>query len=654
MLIRSSPGLQAREALRRREEEAARNDHEAKLDELAVQIEDATRKTQRLRARRDQLAQSAESTARLRVKRQDLTAKEQHLKSLITGNRTAIEGALGVAPGVSVTQLPAGDVVRMLQQGLAEKKGEMDDVERRATGAAREAAVKESEVAARRGEVEKLEREERAIQRDLDGLMGGASGAPSQAASLDKKVEDLERELREEDEIQQVAGHLRTFWEKQQKKGRKNNACGVCLRAFRGDDDSAAFFSHCQAEVRKCVAIQEQDAGAREAQRRKLEAFKVAQPRWARLRELQLTALPEAREALGRAEEEARALRAAAESAEVAAEMARAEFAQADAVASGVGGEIERAERDLAALREEISELEARAGPRSGADDIEAVSRELDSEETRRATLEREREGVMRAQAAARDALQGVHNAWRDAKEELAGVRARVKEAEDLRARLSEAESERERAVEEETWLRSEEEPLGGRRTELQRERERRRGAAARSERSMEEAVGSVRSVLSRAQQACDLADSAARKGAAEELRRLEKEIARQKAGQAGAEKEVEDLREKLEALTQTDMQADAMRKEIQAVIDIKRAERDVSALGRQVQEALAEQAAIGDPRGLREEAEAAGGRLEKARRNRNLSEGALKTVQLQLNRTRESLRGAEYRNIDEKFRSKR
>lgn len=58
--------LQAREVLMRKQQELSEQDLESRADELVLQVADATRKAQRLRARRDQLAQAAASTARLR------------------------------------------------------------------------------------------------------------------------------------------------------------------------------------------------------------------------------------------------------------------------------------------------------------------------------------------------------------------------------------------------------------------------------------------------------------------------------------------------------------------------------------------------------------------------------------------------------------
>jgi len=525
----------AKDALSRRDEEAASQDLDARLDALALQVEDATRKTHRLRSRRDQLQQAAQSTARLRVKRQDLQSKEQQLRSIVTGGRSKVEAALGVPAGTDLHAMGTAALVATLRGRAGAAREAAEAAEREAQGLAREAASKEAGLRHKRAEVAALGAEEERVKADLDALMGVATrGQPGELSQggFEERVRALEEEVVETKSSMALGGGMADVWGTMLEKGRKKHRCELCKRGL-SEAEVPGYERECQKLRQK--AIDYQGAGRRaelDDKEGTLRQFQAAQPKWARLRDLQMALLPRARDEERALADACAALRARLEEAEALAEGERAGAVLAETVAAEVGGPLERTEEEVRALRKEVDDLAVLAGAAGAADDLDAVTASLDAEEQRRAGLEREREALMRAQASARDAHQAAQNAWRDAREEVTRTQAAAEEAKRLREQARALAAEGEAAAAECEQQRAAERPLQEQARALEADRKRLRGEHRAAEEAAEEKERGVRQVADRARQLRQQCDAMAAKGSAEELRKVNEEIERRKAQQ--------------------------------------------------------------------------------------------------------------------------
>ena len=468
------------------------------------------------------------------------------------------------------------------------------------------------------------------------------------------------------------------------------------------------YVTFCERERARLQESWQQGDAEVSADQRQMERFKLAQPLWARLREVQQSLLPDARTRVAELEAELARHKERQEEADGAAEQARGRARRAAEAAAGVGAEARRLAKEAAALREEVGELEARAGAAGGpVGDAEAVSRELEAEEARRTSLEREREEAMRQLAALKDAVVAAGNAWRDAKEETAGVQARglagttwlgcmhsggaesggllvgpvsyrrlscrfvrfaalvglfspvcpqarLREGDALREQLAEVERERASALAEAEKAGAAEAPLEARREEARAQRAQERDAAARAEAAGEERLRAARAVLDRVRQAAEAVAALEKRGAAGQLAALGRELQRQEGAQRALEEEMRALQADLDGMAQSVSETEAIRKAMQEAVDLRRLEKDVAALGARVRAALEQREAVGDARDIQQAVARADAASREAQHTLSMAEGAQATVRHQAQRAKEELADVKYRDVDERYRAQR
>jgi DNA repair protein RAD50 len=512
----------ADEAQREFEERRAANAGAATAEELEKRAEalaSLDRRLAKLRQEQDLAAVAGENATKVRLKREELFAKEEAVKSLLESRAGRFADVFGGEP------TPPPERIKERLRAVVDARVAVAEAARRDASAAAvaadsaAAATRAAQGALARAKAEAAEAERRA-EEDADALAGGASApAPPRDASAsggpfggyEARVSEIESRLTAREADLTVLGNLTQVYTSFAQSANEHRACPVCQQSLA---DVAAFTETVRQTV-ESVPAQEATARAEAASLRETRArLQRLAPVAARHATLVTKTIPEAETAVVAAEEEAARARAAAAAAEEAFEVASSDHAAAASLVEDADAAT-RLAAEAEALRAAVASLERSFAPGSStqqsvpldrpagtqqtvgtqraraqtARSVTEIGADVEDAELRRAALEREREALARRKERQDQELLSLERQARDLREDRVRVSAQAERRAELMRELEEIKRGDAAAAAEAARLEAERAPRRAARDALAREREAARAAARAAEAEADAAV---------------------------------------------------------------------------------------------------------------------------------------------------------------------
>ena len=499
------------------------------LEKKAEALASLDRRLAKLRQEQDLAAVAGENATKVRLKREELFAKEEACKSLLESRAGRFADVFGGEPA------PPPERVKERLRAVVDVRAAAAEAARRGASAAAvaadgaAAATRAAQGALARANAEAAEAERRA-EEDADALAGGAGQTPPSGASAaggdgsapaargpfagyDARVSDIEARLKTKEADLTVLGNLSQVYTSFAASANEHRACPVCQQSLA---DVAAFTETVRQTVAS-VPAQEATARSETAALRETRArLQRLAPVAARHAALVTKQIPEATTAVVAAEEAETRARAAAARAEEAFEAASSDHAAAASLVEDADA-VTRLAAEAEALRAAVATLERSfattgglgvfstqqtvgvgtntqqtVGTQRGAQtarSVSAIGADVEDAELRRAALEREREALARRRERHDQELLSLERQARDLREERVRVSAQADRRAELMRELEEIKRGDAAAAAESARLEAERAPRRAARDALERERASARVSARAAETECDDAV---------------------------------------------------------------------------------------------------------------------------------------------------------------------
>ena len=479
----------------------------AELERVAETTDQLDRQLSKLRAEQDRAAAAGENATKVRLKREELFAKEEAYRALAdsrAGRFAAVFGDVSAVPAPENLKAKLKEFIDARAAALetarvaasaADAAADTAATEVTASRAAVDARVAEAADAVRAADVEGDLVPRRAAEGSDDTLpaVPDRHRFAEYAAAVsrtDEAVARLEADLT-------VTRNLSNVYESFARSAGETRQCPVCRRgleqveAFRAD--MMGKISTLPEEARRVEA----EAEALRGRRERLRALAPAAAAHAALVE---RTIPESLAAVVAAENRAANADAAASAARVAADVAKRDHATAAALAEDadavcrLAGDAERLRREVADLERSFGASQFTQTQPPGASGmgatqafaparaVSAIGADIEEVEARRSTAEREREALTRRRERAEQEVVQLERNARDLREEHMRISARAEKRAALKRELSDIERDEKEALAEAARLEAERAPHVAAGERLAADREAARASAAKLE----------------------------------------------------------------------------------------------------------------------------------------------------------------------------
>ena len=479
----------------------------AELERVAETTDQLDRQLSKLRAEQDRAAAAGENATKVRLKREELFAKEEAYRALAdsrAGRFAAVFGDVSAVPAPENLKAKLKEFIDARAAALetarvaasaADAAADTAATEVTASRAAVDARVAEAADAVRAADVEGDLVPRRAAEGSDDTLpaVPDRHRFAEYAAAVsrtDEAVARLEADLT-------VTRNLSNVYESFARSAGETRQCPVCRRgleqveAFRAD--MMGKISTLPEEARRVEA----EAEALRGRRERLRALAPAAAAHAALVE---RTIPESLAAVVAAENRAANADAAASAARVAADVAKRDHATAAALAEDadavcrLAGDAERLRREVADLERSFGSSQFTQTQPPGASGmgatqafaparaVSAIGADIEKVEARRSTAEREREALTRRRERAEQEVVQLERNARDLREEHMRISARAEKRAALKRELSDIERDEKEAMAEAARLEAERAPHVAAGERLAADREAARASAAKLE----------------------------------------------------------------------------------------------------------------------------------------------------------------------------
>ena len=479
----------------------------AELERVAETTDQLDRQLSKLRAEQDRAAAAGENATKVRLKREELFAKEEAYRALAdsrAGRFATVFGDVSAVPAPENLKAKLKEFIDARAAALetarvaasaADAAADTAATEVTASRAAVDARVAEAADAVRAADVEGDLVPRRAAEGSDDTLpaVPDRHRFAEYAAAVsrtDEAVARLEADLT-------VTRNLSNVYESFARSAGETRQCPVCRRgleqveAFRAD--MMGKISTLPEEARRVEA----EAEALRGRRERLRALAPAAAAHAALVE---RTIPESLAAVVAAENRAANADAAASAARVAADVAKRDHATAAALAEDadavcrLAGDAERLRREVADLERSFGASQFTQTQPPGASGmgatqafaparaVSAIGADIEEVEARRSTAEREREALTRRRERAEQEVVQLERNARDLREEHMRISARAEKRAALKRELSDIERDEKEALAEAARLEAERAPHVAAGERLAADREAARASAAKLE----------------------------------------------------------------------------------------------------------------------------------------------------------------------------
>ena len=479
----------------------------AELERVAETTDQLDRQLSKLRAEQDRAAAAGENATKVRLKREELFAKEEAYRALAdsrAGRFATVFGDVSAVPAPENLKAKLKEFIDARAAALetarvaasaADAAADTAATEVTASRAAVDARVAEAADAVRAADVEGDLVPRRAAEGSDDTLpaVPDRHRFAEYAAAVsrtDEAVARLEADLT-------VTRNLSNVYESFARSAGETHQCPVCRRgleqveAFRAD--MMGKISTLPEEARRVEA----EAEALRGRRERLRALAPAAAAHAALVE---RTIPESLAAVVAAENRAANADAAASAARVAADVAKRDHATAAALAEDadavcrLAGDAERLRREVADLERSFGASQFTQTQPPGASGlgatqafaparaVSAIGADIEEVEARRSTAEREREALTRRRERAEQEVVQLERNARDLREEHMRISARAEKRAALKRELSDIERDEKEALAEAARLEAERAPHVAAGERLAADREAARASAAKLE----------------------------------------------------------------------------------------------------------------------------------------------------------------------------
>ena len=479
----------------------------AELERVAETTDQLDRQLSKLRAEQDRAAAAGENATKVRLKREELFAKEEAYRALAdsrAGRFAAVFGDVSAVPAPENLKAKLKEFIDARAAALetarvaasaADAAADTAATEVTASRAAVDARVAEAADAVRAADVEGDLVPRRAAEGSDDTLpaVPDRHRFAEYAAAVsrtDEAVARLEADLT-------VTRNLSNVYESFARSAGETHQCPVCRRgleqveAFRAD--MMGKISTLPEEARRVEA----EAEALRGRRERLRALAPAAAAHAALVE---RTIPESLAAVVTAENRAANADAAASAARVAADVAKRDHATAAALAEDadavcrLAGDAERLRREVADLERSFGASQFTQTQPPGASGlgatqafaparaVSAIGADIEEVEARRSTAEREREALTRRRERAEQEVVQLERNARDLREEHMRISARAEKRAALKRELSDIERDEKEALAEAARLEAKRAPHVAAGERLAADREAARASAAKLE----------------------------------------------------------------------------------------------------------------------------------------------------------------------------
>jgi len=463
---------EAKEIFNKRSKEVElAGDGKAEMTEIENEIESIDKQLQALRSEQEEAARAGETQVKIRLKRDEIAAKQEALTSILNSRKDRLEAAFRGAQGVPEPLLLSEEVKRI-------------EKERReaATLAERELASSKTMRESRRREVDAAETTLNSWKDDARVCEEQASDAPTVVLLGDKGllgVEDAMHKVNEDiKEAQKTMEYMRAgnvLLTDYLQKAVANTACPMCTRGFPNIKEMSAFEKRLRTIIDAApdqLEINEKKITECEAKREKLLGLTSIAARYKELKEKRIPAAEDeykkAQDTLDEACNTELRFQCALEEAKKARDTVVAVVEDA--------ATISRHAQELNTLETQLRMMPG--GMTSGREaeirSITAIAGDLDVEQANRENKENQLKVLRRKKERTDNELAQLDRNWRDAKDALADAERNQLKTISLREEKKKLERDQDQATRDIETLERELPPLEDEKKKLEREREER------------------------------------------------------------------------------------------------------------------------------------------------------------------------------------
>ncbi|KAL3148389.1 DNA repair protein rad50 [Trebouxia sp. C0009 RCD-2024] len=637
-----------RAAVERAQDKLKRLNLDAEVAKHQAALDDLQRRASALRQERDTLTVAAEGATRLRIKNQEILAKEEQVRALLASNRAKLDSLLGTRG----KELPRPDRMKVLaEQAVARKKTELQNRSRELQQVQGKASSNEgilrdcrADLNLKRNEMDDLRHQ---LKQGLSRVYGQAEQQedPSVAARQmeEHKAERVEK-LQRVKALGLHLNHNKRFAETEHK-------CCTCDRPLNPATELQPFLSKQDYELDMLPGSERKLESSLKDVQTKLEVVKQLQPLWLRLQALRDIYVPALQRKADSLDADSTHDTQRLEELQADYALLEHELQEGQRVQTQVVWQAEQLHRECQERKQEVDQLRHSAAASSLQRSVGDVDNDLDSVEADKAVAERAKDELLRKQSRLRNEITSANDEWHKVREEKLRANNLAQQRADLQSRIVELESEcssLQQQVQQDTAKR---EPLDAKKRQYLSEREAHRAAARRRESESETSLREMHNLSNQLNNRSQPIQEYLAQNKAEALQRLTAELDACKKRQDKLEAEVQELEAKRTEKDEYLKGQDEVQRQLNDCITYKRNKQAEDDLGKRIDQLGVQIRDIGDHSALAAQHHGLQDRKHEVKGRQDMMRGSLQTIRDGVRRAQRDLASPNYRDIDARYR---
>ncbi|KAJ9526833.1 hypothetical protein QJQ45_017793 [Haematococcus lacustris] len=645
------------DALRSRTEEQVRPPWAvARLDEKLArekrEIDEVTARIAELRSERDKAAGANESVTRLRLKQAEIRQREDSLNALLRSKRAKLLHLLGSPAELPpLPALPAAcdRALAALRSDHAERQRGMTELQAKESRLRGELASARLQAQSAEQHTERLRESLRAaaVSAGLPGLLligpgspaGGSLATPGPFANLvgrhpgssvdaqllEREIETRKKAAERAASIHAQSSMLAKFLRSTASSFCTVNECPACKRPFNSEEERQSSLQAVEEELQALPARVEEMRTQQVAASAALDAVTALRPLALRVQEAEGASLQELRDRVANLEAAAASASASAQAEAEEVGMSGLELDEASRLVQEGVWQLDRAAKELQALREEVGRLEtglvaqttdAAGGVQRSLGELDDALEEL---ELSRQGKEAARESTLKRQARMREEVLVLTRDLSAAREQLTTAKTRMERKVELQTKIAELEANSAELLRSAAAMEAELAPLNQQREAQAAQRTTARSAMQAAEDREEGQLRGVRALADQLQAKVAPVEEYRARGQASDL--------------ADSTTSMRNMQDRMAALTQD-------------CLELRRLEEQRGQLLDQIAGLEQEQGQAGGQAALEAQLQAAQAQVVQLTRQRDMLSGARATQQEVRNRAAQQLKVPQYNDI--------
>ncbi|DBB04466.1 hypothetical protein WJX77_008210 [Trebouxia sp. C0004] len=615
--------------------------HQTALDELQ-------RKASALRQERDKLTLAAEGTTRLRIKNQEILAKEEQVRALLASNRTKLDNLLGTRG----KELPQPDRLKVVaEQAVARKKTELQGrgselQQMQGKAASNEGVLRDTraELNLKKDEMEDLRHQ---LSQGLARVYGQVEHQedPNVASQQidDQRAEHVGRLQR----VKALALHLnhnKTF-------AQSHHRCCTCDRALNPATELAPFIRKQEEDISTIPQKQRALEATVQESQTKLAVIKRLQPLWLRLQSLRDNYIPALQRKADSLEADTTHNSQRLEELQAEYALLEHEFQEGQKVQTQVVWQADQLHRDVQERKQEVDHLRVSSAASNAQRSVGDVDNDLDTVEADKAAEERAKDELLRRQGRLRGEIATANDEWAKVREEKLRASNLAQQRSTLETRITDLESECSSLQQQLQQDSAKREPLDAKKRQYLSERDAQRADARRRESESETQLRDIHNLSNQLANRNQPIQEYISQNKADALQRLTADLDACKKRQDKLEAEVQALEAERADQDVNIKTHDETQRQLNDCLSYKLGKQTEEELGRSIDQVTAQIGDVGDQEAIVAQFKRAEGEKQDVVQQQNMMLGSLATIREGVHRAQRDLASPNYRDIDLRYR---